>query len=211
MNRVILAIPTDQGLRANASTYMALMARRPDVAPLTQVGRPADYARNQACRRLLADPQYTHIWFMDSDIGPPLDALDRLLALDAPIATGCCAVMLTTGLRWALANRDARARYRLLRRLDSRVGPFEVDACGAGCLLVRRHVIERMGWPWFRWRERRDGSQLSEDIFFCRRANRLGLRVAVDPAVRCEHPKPIDLTALLWAAQPADPEQPTND
>jgi len=201
MNRVLLAIPTAQDLRANVAAYLAAMARRADTAPLVMPGRPADYARNQICRAFCADARFTHLWFIDSDTEPPADALDRLLALDVSIATGCYGILMPSGPRWALLARDPQGRYRLLGRLIRDDGPFEVDACGAGCLLVRRDVIERLGWPWFRWRERRNGSQLSEDIFFCRRANRLGLRVVADPAVRCGHPKPIDLTALLSAAQ----------
>jgi len=134
---------------------------------------------------------------VDSDTEPPLDSLEMLLALDAPLACGCYPVLMGAGLRWAIANKDGDGRYRLLERLDSTTEPFEADAGGAGCLLIRRDVFEMVKWPWFRWVEHRDGGQMSEDIYLFRKCNKAGLRVVVEPGVICNHYKTINLTALL--------------
>jgi len=198
MARILAGFPTAGGMNEMTSAFMAHMARRADVCPVPVKGRPSDYARNYLVRMLLASgPDVTHLFMVDSDTEPPLDALDRLLALNTPLAVGCYPVHMQHGLRWALANKDSDGRYRLLDRLPSPDEPFEVDAGGAGCLLVHRTVFASVRWPWFRWIERKDGSQMSEDIFFFRKANRTGLRVTVDPQVICNHYKTVNLTDLM--------------
>ena len=109
--------------------------------------------------------------------------------------------MMPDGLRWALNNKDADGHYRLLKELPSKEKPFEVDAGGAGCVLIKRKVLEAIKWPWFKWIEREDGSQMSEDIYFFKKANAVGLKVIVDPTVICNHFKEINLTALMRAKE----------
>ena len=58
-------------------------------------------------------------------------------------------------------------------------------------------VLAELQWPWFRWIENPDGSQVSEDIFFFRKANAAGYRVTVDPQVVCRHDKVTNLTEFL--------------
>ena len=44
-----------------------------------------------------------------------------------------------------------------------------------------------------------DGRQVSEDIYFSRKANDLGIRPVAHPQVICNHFKMINLTALMRA------------
>jgi hypothetical protein len=175
--------------------FASQVAKRADADFITVVGRPHDYARNSAIRVFLDRPSYSHLLFIDSDVEPPLDVLDRLLALDSPIASGCYPVVLN-GLQWALALENG-GHYRLLDQLPSSNIPFFVDAAGAGCLLIRRDVFDLVSWPWFKWVESADGSQAGEDIYFFRKANAAGLRLAVDPTVLCKHFKTINLLDLM--------------
>jgi len=196
--RILMAIPTEGGLHENTSATATVLAQRPDVAYRTVRGRPADYVRNGIVRMFLRS-QCSWLFLLDSDTEPPLDCLDKLLALDVPLATGCYPLIMQNGLRWALSNRDEDRRYRLLEWLPSRDKPFEVDAGGAGCLLIHRDVFDRLGWPWFKWVEREDGSQMSEDIFFFQKCNEAGLRVTAEPQVICNHYKLINITNLMRA------------
>ena len=97
-----------------------------------------------------------------------------------------------TGLKWA-AHRCRDGKYFLCETLPDEKLPFWADAGGAGCLLIRRGVLENMSWPWFRWTEFADGTQESEDVFFFKKCNAAGLRVRFDPQVRCRHYKNIPL------------------
>ena len=203
--KVLIATPTSTMLVSRtaawreATSYKAVTNEEFDGLPAIAEGRPVDYVRNGFCRMFLQMPDITHLFLLDSDVEPPLDCIERLLALNVPLATGCYPVLMQHGLRWALSNMHEDRRYRLLERLDSETEPFEVDAGGAGCLMIRRDVIEKIKWPWFRWIENEDGSQVSEDIFFFKKCNFAGLRVTVDPQVICNHYKLTNLTALMRA------------
>lgn len=196
-NKILLAIPTDGGLHARTSACAALLAQRPDTDYITVTGRPADYARNGAVRLFGENPEYTHLFFLDSDTEPPLDVIDRLLAVDSPLAVGCYALLMPEGLRWALSIRGDDGRYRLLKELPYPDRPFNVDAAGAGCLLIRRDVFDKVKWPWFKWVEHADGAQMSEDVYFFDQCRAAGIPLVCDPRVRCYHYKTVDITRLM--------------
>jgi hypothetical protein len=205
MPKILIATPTAETLEPTTAGWREEIAHRyrdrvafadmMDI-PAIAVGRPVDFVRNSFIRIVKAG-DFSHLFFLDSDTEPPLDAIERLLALNVPLATGCYPVWMQHGLRWALANKDEDRRYRLLKWLPSLTEPFEVDAGGAGCLLIRRDVFDKVNWPWFKWVEFEDGSQESEDIHFFRKCNEAGLRVTVDPQVICNHFKKLNITDLM--------------
>lgn len=155
-------------------------------------GMPYDHARNQACVYALNGP-YKYLFFLDSDVIPPRDAVLRLLAHDLPIVSGvycrrspphAVPVMQDAG-GWVI-NLPAS-------------GLKEVNVVGAGCLLIRRDVLEhfvrepqRPGKPFFDWRVDLTGipntePNMSEDFTFCWAAKARGYKVMVDCSVRCKH------------------------
>ena len=209
MAKVLLGIPTRSQLSCETSAYMAALSRRPDVSPMPVAGRPEDFCRNGLVRIFLSQPNLTHLFMLDSDIGPPLDALDRLLALDAPLAAGRYSLLMGAGLRWSVSNCSG-GKYRLMSELPSYTEPFECDGGGAGCLLIRRDVFDKVKWPWFKWIENADGSQTSEDIYFFKKANLKGYRLKVDPAVICNHYKETNITALMLALTKNKKNPPAN-
>src|SRR5208283_5741689 len=58
----------------------------------------------------------------------------------------------------------------------------EVDACGAGFLLISREALLKIGAPWFQQTQ-----AYGEDFFFCAKAASVGLKVYVDTRVKCLH------------------------
>lgn len=199
--KILLVIPTAGGMHERTAAGAALLAARPDVEFITVIGRPTDYVRNSAVRVFLSHSHFTHLFFLDSDTEPPLDCLDCLLALNVPLAVGLYACPMRNGLRFSLSNRQVDHKYHLLEHLPSLTEPFSVDAAGAGCLLIRRAVLEKMDWPWFRWTEYSDGSQMSEDIYFFKQASALGYSATCDPTVECRHYKNMEITGLLMAIE----------
>lgn len=161
------------------------------VLPLT--GMPFDHARNAACRHAL-DLGLDWIFFLDSDVVPPRDAVLRLLAHRQPIVSGvyrrrsppvAVPVMLRGG-RWITDLPHNQL--------------VDVELVGAGCLLIHRSVLEkflanpgRPGKPWFDWRVDLQGllpqgECLSEDFTFNLRARQeFGYRILVDTSIKCRH------------------------
>lgn len=196
MAKVLLAIPTSGGIHERVSMFATYLSKVQNVDYVNAKGRPCDFVRNNFIRLFLRG-DWSHLFLLDSDTEGPLDCLQRLLALDVPLATACYPVLMPDGLRWALANKGTDQHYRLLEYLLSLDKPFEVDAGGAGCLLIRRDVFDLVKWPWFKWGETEDGGQIGEDIHFFQRCNDAGLRVMAEPTVICNHYKTINLTNLM--------------
>lgn len=160
------------------------------VMPLA--GMPYDMARNVACMRTL-ESGAEWLFFLDSDVIPPRDAVPRLMAHKKPIVSGiycrrsppCSVPVMIKDGSWMTSFPPQ--------------GLFEVDLVGAGCLLIHRTVLEQLppldpGHHWFSWRVDMkgtpgmvDGECLSEDFSFCVHARRHGFPVLVDPTIQCKH------------------------
>lgn len=174
------------------SVAWALALRNLDIPgpiiPLT--GMPFDHARNSAVQHMLSGP-FQWMFFLDSDVAPPRDAVRRLLAHRQPIVSGLYArrsppegipVMLKDG-KWI---RDYQPNALV-----------EMDLVGAGCLLVHREVFEKVppqrpGHPWFDWRVNMaghlpPGECLSEDFTWNAWVRKHGYRILVDTSIVCRH------------------------
>ena len=62
--------------------------------------------------------------------------------------------------------------------------PFTVEVAGTGGMLVRREVLDAVGYPYF---ESTDGLYLNEDIEFSRKVREAGFEIKVDPTCRMAH------------------------
>lgn len=156
-------------------------------------GMPFDHARNVLCQQALQSGT-DYIFFLDSDVVPPRDAILRLIARNVPIISGVyfrrsppqgVPVMIREG-QWVLQYPKNQI--------------IEVDVVGAGCLLIKREVLEKLppqdpvrGKHWFDWRVDMQhslpkGEAMSEDFTFCLQARKtLGLKILVDTSVECRH------------------------
>lgn len=162
----------------------------PGPEPIGLVGMPYDMARNAACMRAL-EGGHSHLFFLDSDVVPPKDAILRLLAHNQPVISGmycrrspphAIPVMIREG-KWIT---------------DFKMGSVvEADLVGAGCLLIRRDVLEnlkpiRPGKHWFSWQvDMRgivaEGEHVSEDFAFNLQCKKQGIKTLVDTSIHCRH------------------------
>jgi hypothetical protein len=164
-----------------------------NVLPLT--GMPFDMARNEACKATLAGP-FQYLFFLDSDVIPPADAVLRLMAHGKPLISGL----------YCRRSHPATVPVMIRNRqwvVDFQPGSIQsVDLVGSGCLLIHRSVLERLppldekrGKRWFDWRVDMRGvpgvqedQAMSEDFMFCAAVRaQLGIPVLVDTSVVCRH------------------------
>lgn len=184
--------------------------------------KPVDVARNLIVEAALADPEVTHLFFMDSDMQFHPDTLLRLVQRDKDVIGGtyfarnespiphiyhfdhqdedgiCPAGMkhdFGDAGRWyrTVAGEFARylKRHRKFARMpgvallpDSKDALIRADALGTGCMLIKRDVLEAIGYPWFKCHEMSGGG---EDFFFCDRAKEAGFEVWGDFSVQAHH------------------------
>jgi hypothetical protein len=65
-----------------------------------------------------------------------------------------------------------------------RHGTFEIDAAGNAGMLIRRHVLDELGDPWFK---SSGGVYLNEDVTFCADVRQLGYRIYATADVTMGH------------------------
>lgn len=188
---------------------------------LTMVkNHPVDLARNLIVETVLDNPDATHLLFLDADMTFPILAAERLLKADKDIVSGTYFARADTptphvydfartdeeGVDWYRTKATEFAEWvkttpGVADQGNESIFPqhlIKADAVGAGCLLIRREVLEAMhdeygdqAYPWFKNRE---GSKGGEDFEFCRRARAIGFDVWADFGVQCNHSAPGNFT-----------------
>lgn len=208
--RVVVGVPHVGDLPAYfVDSLCSVLAAPPHRFMLQRVERrPTDVARNEIVRSFLAIPGATHLFFMDSDMIFPREAVARLLSRGLPIVSGLYVARTELPVphiyqhdhedekghwyqadvralgTWLLAHPEAHASNKAAVYRDCPASLVEADAVGAGCLLIRREVLEAMEPPWFAFNP---GGYGGEDFYFCRRAAGLGYKPVVDLSVQCAH------------------------
>jgi len=170
-------------------------------------------ARNR-CVAAMLESDATHLMFIDADIRFDPMSIFQMLFYNEDVV---CASYPKKGINWqALLGRkfknvsemqDAATMHVVnsIGEPDATTGLIPVKDAGTGFMLIRREVIEHMiacnpDWSYAadesysgkRWHavfdcEIDDDVYLSEDYTFCRRWQRLGGTVWLDPAVTLAH------------------------
>lgn len=124
----------------------------------------------------------THVFWLDSDMRFPKDALVRLLAHDVPIV----AANYPTRRPPIVPVAQRNAEGHLFTTAHAK-GLVPVDAVGMGCMLVQASVYHALPKPWFALGySRSDDGYVGEDHYFCQQARAKGFSVAVDQALSQE-------------------------
>jgi len=84
--------------------------------------------------------------------------------------------------------------------LDYKDGDLvEVDACGMGCMLIKKSVFEKLEEPYFQYTPRSKTSlQKGEDYYFCEKAKDAGFKIFCDTSVICGHIGTIVIGPQFW-------------
>jgi hypothetical protein len=114
-------------------------------------------ARSRLVAQFLADPQATHLFFCDADIGFAPQNVFRLLDADKDVAGGVCPLK---QVDWEKARAAAKAGVadlqaasigyvvRFLPTADNNVevsgGMARVAYCGTGFLMIKREAVQRL-------------------------------------------------------------------
>ena len=166
------------------NSYLAL-TRPKGTATVSLVGSLTALARNQIVD-IAQQQRASHLMFLDTDMTFPPDTLQRLIAHDKDIVSGL------------YFERYAPYRPMLRQRFEDGyslvnyppAGLVECDALGAGCILIRMEVFQKLAKPCFEYRLSTSGIKetfLTEDIVFCERARKAGFKIFCDTSIRCGH------------------------
>lgn len=160
-------------------------------APLWMSGAPFDHGRNICVERCLENG-FQWLFFLDDDVILPPDSLIKLVNRNLDIVSGL--YYRRKGPIAPVMLKDTPPNPQFI--VDAQLGQLvEADLVGAGCLLIRRKVLETLKEPlkkrWFDWRCDREDlepfGRCSEDFAFCREARKAGFKIFVDTTVQCIH------------------------
>jgi hypothetical protein len=145
------------------------------------------------------------LFFWDTDLILPKDALTKLLAADKPIIGGLYVRRHNPPFNEMLRYRtDGLPGMMPVRDGEYQMGEvLPVDAIATGCMLVKTEIFEKIkpfqitidGQParpaWFLWTEWRLPNGQSEDFSFCSRARQSGIPIFCDTSIHCQHIGPM--------------------
>lgn len=159
--------------------------------------QPVDNARNKIVEEFL-ESDCTHLLFVDSDTIPPKNALKKLLADDKDIVSA-----LTPIIEYNEKNKDdiASGYYKKWncvgmndKHVNPNIGIIPIKGAGGSCIMIKRHVFEKMKKPWYRFTYQDDNgkdARVGEDIFFTAMAISQGFQPYADTSIICQHHKSI--------------------
>lgn len=184
------------GLQKPPDTLFLFETKKPDVA----------LSRNILAAQALRE-KAEWIFYLDSDIIPPLNVIQRLIGHNLPVVSG---------LYWRRYENLQPCIYKLGD--DGIPKPFtdvdlalqgsallEVEGVGAGCLLIHSSVLEKLKpsveqfdlrdpvtnqvltcWKFFEYIVHHNVN-LSEDIVLASRVRGLGYKIFADLSLKCGH------------------------
>lgn len=149
---------------------------------------------------------FDYIFFVDSDIVLPKNALTDLYGMQWYISTGTYPRKEPdtihnkdpfTTLYWhSEKNKTAYSPYFMPFSALKSGRIIQVDCCGLGCTLIRRDLFENLKRPYFvmakeECTKNEDGADnpycLGEDMYFCRQIIQKGLQIWAHGSVLCGH------------------------
>ena len=158
-------------------------------------GQDVTSARNAIAKTAL-EQNCRYLWFLDDDVIVPRQTVQALgYLLDNYKDEG---VMVSTGVYCTKTVFPAPVIYR-----DDIPGAFwnwrvndifDVDSCGAGCMMINTEVFKSLEYPYFKTTEEYkevNGEPclhaVSEDIYFCRTVRAAGFKIKAHGAIICPH------------------------
>lgn len=154
---------------------------------------PVDVARNGICAAAL-EQGYDYLFFADCDHVFTEDTIGRLLAHDVALVSGRYHMRREPYHAVAYVKHRWQEGPHCYAPVHYGQGCFEIERGGAGCLLIRRDVLQaihaKVGHNWFRYQRGPDAPHdftVSEDFWFWQQARECGFPGYLDWDVEAGH------------------------
>ena len=188
MSKILIAIPTFENIMPETfKSIYDIDSCGNELSFEFVKGYDCARARNDIVRMAL-EGGFDYIFMVDADMYVPKDALQKMLEYPTEICLGLCPRKNTKVGKTCIYKigqinyKDAYTYYDLPKQ--DRV---MVHGGGLACALIKTDMFKNLTYPWFRYVTYQDGSELSEDLYFCSQAKANGYKIYVDTRVRCGH------------------------
>jgi FkbM family methyltransferase len=184
MKKILIAIPTARYIEADTfkSIYDLEIPEGYETTFQFFYGYRIDQVRN-----LIADwvvRGFDYLFAVDHDVTFKPDTLKKMLFHDKDLVSGI--------YRQRIAEQkieiyDTNQQRMTIDQLYNK-SLVEIGGCGFGCVLIKKEVFAKIGYPQFEYHVALNHSfTISEDIDFCKKAMSKGFRLYCDPTVLCGH------------------------
>ena len=188
MSKILIAIPTFENIMPETfKSIYDIDSCGNELSFEFVKGYDCARARNDIVRMAL-EGGFDYIFMVDADMYVPKDTLQKLLEYPTEICLGLCPrkntrVGKTCIYKIGQINYEDAYTYYDLPKQDR----VMVHGGGLACALIKTDIFKNLTYPWFRYVTYQDGSELSEDLYFCSQAKANGYKIYVDTRVRCGH------------------------
>lgn len=188
MSKILIAIPTFENIMPETfKSIYDLDSCGNELAFEFVKGYDCARARNEIVR-LALEGGFDYIFMVDADMYVPQDTLKKMLEHPTEICLGLCPRKNTKDgqtciYKMGQVNYKNAYTYHDIPKNKRIV----VHGGGLACALIKVEIFKHLTYPWFRYVTYQDGSELSEDLYFCSQAKANGYKIYVDTRVRCGH------------------------
>ena len=162
---------------------------------------PLDNARSQAVNEFMevSNSPEDRLFFVDQDVIPPVEALDKLYDSGKDIIGALC-FMMKPDDKGIMVPVPVALKYNEEKKyvvyFDGK-GITEIDAFGLAACMIKRKVFEKIETPMFDFKYYPDGTlEMVGDFRFCQKAQKAGFQIYTDFGTICEHIKPVGLKSV---------------
>ena len=193
---IVIGIPMDELMFSQFFSNIICLSIMPWDSFVTTSDTLIENARNTIHNRFLEKSNAPYLLMLDSDVLPPPDTIERLLAHDLPAVGG----WYRKKEKYRIKELDGTERivqrpvvydydgfnekiqkFEYRTRIKPGEGLEKIDGLGAGCWLIKREVLEKVGKSPFSFKFG------GEDLDFCRKMKAAGYDIYVDWDVACAH------------------------
>lgn len=184
MKKILIAIPTARYIEAETfkSIYDLEIPEGYETTFQTFYGYRVDQVRN-----LIADwvvRGFDYLFAVDHDVTFAPDTLKKMLNHNVDVVSGIYRQRIP---EQKIEIYDLNQQRMNIEQLYGK--PLvQIGGCGFGCVLVKKEVMVRVGYPQFEYHPALDHNNTrSEDNDFCRKAINAGFTLWCDPTILCGH------------------------
>lgn len=184
MKKILIAIPTARYIEADTfkSIYDLDIPEGCTAEFQYFYGYRVDQVRNLIADWVVRD--YDYLFAVDHDVTFPSDTLEQLMCHDVDMISGIYRQRLPEQHIEIYDLNQHRMKIEDLHRK----GLVQIGGCGFGCVLIKKEVLQAVGYPQFEYHPALDhNNTISEDTDFCRKVMNKGFQIWCDPTVLCGH------------------------
>ncbi len=177
--KILIGVPCLDSVKVQTAHTLASLTRMfPDAKLMFKQRCYIHISREEIAKASL---DFTHLFFVDSDMAFDPRVLERLLERNKDIIGGV--YYHRHFPKEPVVGMLVDGKVKTVQEVPKE--PFRCAAIGTGCLLIRTEVFKKMPEPWFFYDP--PPNNLGEDTWFCVKAQEAGFEIWADPTVQVSH------------------------